>query len=47
MILSLPFDLYDLYVKDHDMGDIDSETYKEFFGEITVPTDEEVDNFFK
>lgn len=47
MILSFPFDSYDLYVQDHSLGDIDSEIYKEIYGEWALPTDEEVDNFFE
>lgn len=47
MILHFPFDSYELYVQDHSLGDIDSETYKKFFGEMTVPKDEEVDSYFE
>lgn len=47
MILHFPFDSYELYVQDHSLGDIDSETYKKICGEMTVPADEEVDSCFK
>lgn len=47
MILHFPFDSYELYVQDHSLGDIDSETYKKICGEMTVPADEEVDSYFK
>lgn len=50
MILSIPFDLYDsydLYVQDHSLGDFPPEVYKEIYGEMTVPTDEEVDSYFE
>jgi len=47
MILHFPFDSYELYVQDHSLGDIDPETYKKICGEITVPTDEEADSYFK
>ena len=47
MILHFPFDSYELYVQDHSLGDIDSETYKKFFGEMTVPKEEEVDSYFE
>lgn len=47
MILHFPFDSYELYVQDHSLGGIDPETYKKIFGEMTVPTDEEVDSYFE
>ena len=47
MILHFPFDSYELYVQDRSLGDIDPETYKKICGEITVPTDEEADSYFK
>lgn len=47
MILSFPFDSYDLYVQDHSLGDTYPEVLKEICGEWALPTDEEVDNFFE
>ena len=47
MILSFPFDSYDLYVQDHSLGDIYPEVYKEICGEMTAPTDEEIDSYFE